>query len=252
MIKQIKLDVCLENSAGRLHYNWGYALYGMLAQRAERDYMARLHEQNFTPINQYLTVKANGQEGVWTINLLGQEAVEQIAPILRADDSWYSEYHQASLKVKAIHESPLLSEEEFCAAVLTAQQAVPRRVKLIFKTPCGFKSQERYQIFPSTDLIVKSLLRNWQGFAQAVFLDDEDTRQQLIDYSHIVDYQLRSCKYPLKGVRIPAFIGSLTLSIAGPDALARLYFMLLNFSQYSGLGIKTALGMGGCALEVIR
>ena len=99
--------------------------------------------------------------------------------------------------------------------------------------------------------MIKGLLRSWNQYAKQVMIDDELTEQQLIEHSRIVDYQLSIRRYPLKGTKIPSFIGNVTLQTSGPEPLVRLVNMLLAFSEYSGIGIKPTLGMGGCRVQGI-
>ena len=61
----------------------------------------------------------------------------------------------------------------------------------------------------------------------------------------IVRYSLRSAIYYLENTRIIGYKGKITLIIRGPVELARLAGALLFFAEYAGLGVKTALGMGG-------
>jgi CRISPR/Cas system endoribonuclease Cas6 (RAMP superfamily) len=46
-------------------------------------------------------------------------------------------------------------------------------------------------------------------------------------------------------------MGKITLVVNGPDQLARLAGAMLSFAEYSGVGIKTALGMGGVRIREI-
>ncbi len=46
-------------------------------------------------------------------------------------------------------------------------------------------------------------------------------------------------------------MGKITIIIRGPEQLARLAGALISFAEYSGLGIKTALGMGGVKVREI-
>jgi CRISPR-associated endoribonuclease Cas6 len=246
MMQQVQLTVKTADSQ-RLHSNWGYVLYGILAQHADSAYIADLHQRNETPISQYLEVLPNGTEGIWHICLLGEEAIHQISKVLEQHTQFAAEHHHTTLQILEKNWGKKFSERDFCQQYLTTAD-VPRRQKLQFLTPTGFKSQEQYQIFPSTELIVKSLWRSWHSYAQELLLDGDDVREQLIQHIHIADYQLRSVRYPVKGNKIPAFQGSIGLQLHGPEPLVRLLNLLLAFGEYSGLGIKTTLGMGGYRL----
>ena len=56
---------------------------------------------------------------------------------------------------------------------------------------------------------------------------------------------MSSAYFRLKGAAIPAFRGKLYLSTKLSQPMYTLLQTLLQFSEYSGIGIKTALGMGG-------
>ena len=62
-------------------------------------------------------------------------------------------------------------------------------------------------------------------------------------------YKLRSTSFHLDGTKVPAFIGDVTIVVKGPVQLVNLANMLLTFGTYSGVGIKTGIGMGGIAFE---
>lgn len=242
-MQRIQLKVTAADGQ-KLHYNWGYALYGMLVQRAEPAYIAVLHQRNETPISQYLEVLPGATEAIWHVNLLGEEAIQYFGAVLKRNQTFPAEHHHTELRILEQKWGEPVSEQQFCQTYLTASSA-SRQHKLELITPVGFKSQEQYQIFPTVELILKSLWRSWQGYSQKLKLEGDDVRDQLIQYTQIQAYQLKSTRYPVKGNRIPAFKGNLMLSVHGPEPLTRLVHMLVAFGEYSGLGMKTALGMGG-------
>ena len=50
----------------------------------------------------------------------------------------------------------------------------------------------------------------------------------------------------MENIRVRGFIGNLKIKIKGKDEiLYQLLNFLLQVSEYTGLGVKTALGMGG-------
>ena len=58
-------------------------------------------------------------------------------------------------------------------------------------------------------------------------------------------FTLTDRSFPLKGHRIPGFVGAWDLENGLSGEARQLLNALLYFSQFSGLGIKTTLGMGG-------
>jgi len=77
----------------------------------------------------------------------------------------------------------------------------------------------------------------------------EETLEHIERYVMITRYHLRSVNFSLEGVRIPAFVGTITMRVKGPQQLVNLIKMLAVFGQYSAVGIKTALGMGRIQIE---
>jgi CRISPR/Cas system endoribonuclease Cas6 (RAMP superfamily) len=64
-------------------------------------------------------------------------------------------------------------------------------------------------------------------------------------------YQLRSQAFPIEGRLVYGFSGSQRLTFYGYDMLKRLQGLLAIFAEFSGIGIKTALGMGAVHTHVI-
>ena len=107
-------------------------------------------------------------------------------------------------------------------------------------------------IFPQEKLIIQSLVNRWNSFCSDYSLDDEDALRMLESGVSISDYSLKTVRYKLKNVYIPAFAGRVTLSSHLPAPLLELWNSILLWTPYSGLGIKTALGMGGTNVRFIE
>ena len=65
----------------------------------------------------------------------------------------------------------------------------------------------------------------------------------------IVDYSLRTVRYSLKGTKIPAFVGNIVMESRLSAPLQEIWQLLVALAPYSGIGIKTTLGMGGVFSE---
>lgn len=78
---------------------------------------------------------------------------------------------------------------------------------------------------------------------------DDEVLAHYEEYSHIIAYKLKSVKFSMEGITIPSFMGSLTIRISGPQQLVNLAWMLADFGRYSGVGIKTSIGMG--SMEIL-
>ena len=119
------------------------------------------------------------------------------------------------------------------------------RFLLRFLSPCGFRSDNEYALFPSVPLILGSLRRRWNAAFPFTPIDDSDAFAMLAANVKITGYHLRGASFKLKGVSIPSFSGTVTLSARLSPPMLRLLRTLLSFGAFSGVGIKTALGMGG-------
>ena len=118
---------------------------------------------------------------------------------------------------------------------------------LRFQTPTAFKSQGQYLNLPTSRLIVQSLLQKWNGCFPDCPIEDEDGQgmETIAAGLRCRRFRLRDQMYYLKGNSIPGFVGEMTLENRLSGFHRELADALLLFSGYSGVGIKTALGMGG-------
>jgi CRISPR-associated endoribonuclease Cas6 len=112
-------------------------------------------------------------------------------------------------------------------------------------TPCAFKSRGKYVLMPTLKLIYQSLMNKFDSNAVDFSIKSDEVLEQLETYSEIVGYNLRSTHFHLEGVRIPSFVGRIGIKVHGPQPLVNLVHFMLAFGEYSGVGIKCALGMGG-------
>ena len=117
-----------------------------------------------------------------------------------------------------------------------------------FITPTSFKSNGRYMIFPDLRLMYKSLMKKYSASSTDMDMYDEDTLEQLIESSEITRYRLQSTVFPLEGVVIPSYKGSLSIRLHGNDTISRYARLLFSFGEYSGIGIKSSIGMGALKL----
>ena len=120
-----------------------------------------------------------------------------------------------------------------------------------FRSAASFKQNGRYVIFPQEKLILQSLVNRWNSFCEEYPLCDPDALCMLESGIYIRDYALKTVRYHLKKVYIPAFVGKVTLDSRLPVPLAELWRAILLWADYSGIGIKTALGMGGANVRFL-
>lgn len=117
-------------------------------------------------------------------------------------------------------------------------------IQMQLATSATFKHDGRYSIFPEVEDMVSNVLNRWNRFSDAEVIQVEDAAKEIADNMHIGGYDLALHPYALEHTRIPAFRGTVTLRLHGNVILSRLAAMLFYFANFSGIGIKTALGMG--------
>jgi len=251
MLRQIKIKLKIDKGIYPKHY-WAYNLYSILQEMLPPDYASYLHQGGINPINNYLIIPSRrylDEQGVtWVVNVWGEKAIERVLMALSKIQYLEIKSRDTKVGIEEINSGKLIEEKDFVQEYLTRDNS-PNLHRLVLLTPTSFRHNNEYVLFPSSELIIKSAVQRWNAYAQETIIDDEQVLDDLIKNSRIVDYSLKSCRYRFKGVKIPSFMGSVSMSIRGPYAMLNLYNLLLNFLPYSGLGIKTSLGMGAVRVE---
>ena len=239
MYAELKME--LDNET--LDYKQSSNLQGVIMEHIEEEYAEILHQSNLKPYSQ--CVVKQDDKRIWYIRTLTQEAYKKmIIPL--------SQLNEFEIKNGQIHANIVRRDFESRAEneLLKEFYEIPanRFLNLTFQTPTAFKSNGKYVFYPDIRMIYQSLMMKYTASSEEMDMIDEDTLEQLTQNSEIVRYHLRSMSFPLEGVNIPGFVGSIRLKIKGTDTMARYARMLMKYGQYSGVGIKTAMGMGAIRL----
>jgi len=239
---------CVYNGNQKISYNWGSLFHGMFMELLPEDIAAVFHDNCMHPYSQYI-ISMTGNMVDWHIGLLGSNISDEIARTVSSLSRFELKHKNAVFDVTAVeHEKE--SEHDLYKRFFTGDMP-GRRYELEFLTPCTHKSAGSYMLFPSPKHIIQSLIMRFSAFSEAYSFDDSEAIEQIISHTHISSYQLRSSRYHLEGTGITGYTGRIILSISGPEQLARLAGMLLSYSEYAGIGIKTSLGMGGCRVRQV-
>lgn len=221
--------------------NLGYYLYGALMEKVPRSVGEQYHKDGFTPIRQYSYPIKEGF--LWRITLFGQ-AISVLEPFLTEGSLWHLRRENIKFTCVSLETSPVLEPEDFF-------QRTENKNILQFHTAAAFKQRNQYQNLPNTQLIFQSLSRKWNEAFPTARIEDEDGEgiKTLAEGVYFKDYTLKQEKYPLKNQEISGFVGELELGFRLTGFHLTLSKVLLEFGHYSGVGIKTSLGMGGCRLK---
>lgn len=220
---------------------WGYRLYAALLEDAPQAFGEDVHKNAVTPLSQHLAIDKDRL--LWTVNLLGEKSEDNLSEILSCRKSIWLQKDRVQLNIA---DCQTRSVEDVNALFAIAAQQDGYHV-LRFQTPTAFKSRGQYLNMPSSRLIVQSLIQKWNGCFPDCPIEDEDGQgvEAIAAGLRIRRFQIRDHMYYLKGSSIPGFMGELEIENRLSGFHRELADVLLLFSGYSGVGIKTALGMGG-------
>ena len=237
MLSQIKLK--LETDAA-LNYQMTSLFHGFLMENLSEDYAYELHKSRLHPYSQYLEFSAEGT--YWVVNCLNEMARDKMIfdCLMRINE----------INIKRNSNIINISEKkykEISSKDMTDKfynSDSDRYTTLHFITPTAFKQNGKYLFFPDLRCIYQSLMNKYDNAKESESMYDLDTLEELCTASEISRYDIKSTVFHLEGVRIPSFIGKITIKINGTQTMTNFARLLFDFGLYSGIGIKTSMGMG--------
>jgi CRISPR-associated endoribonuclease Cas6 len=247
VLARIKLSLVSDRNHLAPNYSWAYTLYGALMEKLDPGLAELLHKDEQGFISQFLTIEKDKYH--WYITLFW-EVKDALLTTISKIDSYYLEKFNTLLKVDDIELCQTFEEQEYCRKYLVVDKSTGYAT-INFLSPCSFKTAGEYAVLPSKELILQSCINKFNLLSRSFKLMDEGAIHDILEHCRIVRFNLRSSTYTLKNIKVPSFIGTMTISARGPEALLRLFHLIVAFGAYSGIGIKTALGMGGCSVNFL-
>jgi len=241
LIARIQLDLTTKSDIKLGNY-LGSLFQGVLMELISPEYADELHISSLHPYSQYVRKTEKGL--TWTVNTLDSNSRSQIIGALSNINLTDLTLRQ---KEAAFHISGRKIEETTYDDLLNRYymgEPCPPYVSIDFLTPTSFKSNGKYVIFPTSQLILKSLAKKYDNSSTCSKVCDELLFDYINENTEIIEYSLRSTKFSMEGITIPSFIGSVKLKCTGNRKFRSLVNMLLKFGEYSGAGIKNSMGMG--------
>lgn len=235
----------MEIEGDLLDYRKSSGLQGVIMEHIDSAYAGRLHESRLNPYSQFLVRK--GEKKLWYIRTVNQEAYEKLLLPMAALEGF--ELKKGKINVQVLRRRiETCSEAELMREFYQNQSSHYLNVQ--FLTPTAFKQSGRYIVYPDLALLYGSLMRKYSAASNELDMVDEEALEQLVLHSDIVEYRLKTLPFPLEGVKLHGFVGSLCIHMRGTDTMANYVRMLLKFGSFSGAGIKTGMGMG--AMEFVE
>ena len=222
-------------------------LQGVIMERIDPEYAEALHISALHPYSQYTEGK-NGKL-IWTVNTLNKESRSELINILndREFDSIYLKNKDMTLNIT----DKIIKEISYDELLRTGyfDGGGEKYAQIEFVTPTSFKKDRQYIIFPTSSFIMNSLAKKYDSCCSASTVADELLYEYIKENTAVVEYYLRSVKFSMEGISIPSFLGTVKLKFGGNREFRCLMNMLLKFGEFSGVGIKSAMGMGAMRIK---
>ena len=246
MITQLKYQIEIPDS---LHpdSSWGYWFYAALMEHIPDEMADLFHLPDRTPINQHLSISARERTVHWIVNILGDEAEQSLLSWLESIPELELREYAHAFKLVLNGKRSFVDANAFWNHAAEMPDAMVHRLSIA--TPTAFRSNHRYVIFPDIRLILQSLILRWNSIAPTLGICDEDVIRMMETQIWVRDYRLQTQRFEFKGQKIPGFCGTIWLQNHLSAPLLEIWKGLLLFSEFSGMGIKTALGMGAVEMS---
>ena len=237
----------MELEGDNLSYRCSSLLHGVLFEHIQSGYAAFLHDQSMHPYSQFFCVVEG--KPVWIIQTLNEEAYQQI--ILPLLDARVQDFYIKGLK-QSIHITAKKIETKRKKSLLDEfyEKEAKSTLSLEFLSATSFKQNGRYYILPDVRLLFQNLMDRYSSSSERVQMDDDGILEEISNQVFVTRFNIKSVIFPMEQTKIPGFMGRVSLRIQATETLKRYVRLLVEFGEFSGVGIKTAIGMG--AMRLVR
>lgn len=244
-MKQYAIMFEVNTQQDTIHRNqWGPILQGIFMRILPQEVSESLHTNQLQLYSQAVLKCHEINHLQWQLNLLDDQLIDMFEV---AFESWL----QVEIPINSIANTHIifkqLSVRELTQTALTKMfylQEAPYAWEVNFLTVTSFKQNGEYVLFPSTKLILQSLMNKYSRvFESAEYVDSE----MLDDFTKtfkIERYKLQSQFQKVHGAKIDGFVGTIVIKSTANHTIRQYINMLLHFGELSGIGIKNAMGMG--------
>lgn len=246
MLNRIELLLSTED---KIHVNMGSVFHGWIMEQVEREYGDRLHAATLKPFSQYLKYDRQNGQYILCLQTLNAEAKEKIIEPIKDKKEIQLKEKSITARIETVKIWPETSYNALTEKYYLNVKP-ERYITIDLQTTTSFSVAKRYLNYPSIFHIYQSLVNRWNAFSTTIKLTDDAVLKHLTNYTHLSDYRLQTQIYTVGTGKIKGFSGTMTLCTKGPETMVNLANLLFAFSNYSGIGIKTALGMGGTNAKI--
>jgi len=222
--------------------NLSSLFHGVLMEELPNNIVESLHRGNFyNPLKQRLYPEDD--VWIWEIVSFHEEISSYLSNHFIKKEKIHLKHHHKDVPIYFL-ESEKINIRQLMRQYFEREETLKRYLKISIKTPVSFKTSGRYDVMPDVSRIFRSIMVQFDGFFKDYKMHDHEALSYISDYVHIVDYRIRTTRFHLEKVGIRSFVGDVTFQINGPQQLRRLVHFLLTVGTYTGIGVKTTLGMG--------
>lgn len=240
MLAQINMEL----ESKELNINMASLFHGYLMENIDSAYAEYFHYNTTNPFTSCIFKDTKEDKFFWRVTTFSQKAYDMLMSYFSKGipEKIYLKNKDLEINVKSFSIQKKSYEDLFLEATER------KRIKLI--SPTSFKSDGITHIFPNISTLISGVIAKINQHSETAELEDKKIVNELLEKVYIKDYNLRTKIFHLESIKIKGFIGTMDLAIKGEDrTLANILNFLILMSEYTGLGIKTSLGMGGVKVE---
>ena len=234
-----RLDMRLKCTE-ELSYQMSSLFHGAIMELISQEYAGYLHNSQLHPFTQHLEKRE--KEWHWIVCCMDETAVQYMMneTLLKLE---VLEIKKRGLQISIVEKDyRIMRQKELLERFYERRSG--RYTEIHFVTPTAFRQRGRYLFYPDIRCIFQSLMNKYDAVVKEECMIDEEALEQLCENTEIVRYDLKSGYFYMEGVKIPSFIGKITIKMTGTQTMTDFADLLLRFGTYSGVGIKASLGMG--------
>lgn len=220
--------------------------YAWLMDKVDVNFAESLHQTGINPIS--ISAYKDIGTGYLEINLLTQEAIDQVADILLDEDFKSFELRSTDQKRYEVTDKKVESLTQEQLAKIFYLTDSDRVFRVYLQVSTAFKTEGYYYNLPDVRLFFQSLMLKYNAIFEQTEKIDTDLLDEICRTVQIAGFNIRSQRFYLHKAYINGFLGKVTFISHGNQTLTNYINMLLKFGEYSGVGVKTSLGMGSFKL----
>lgn len=236
MLAQIKMEIEGEG----LNVSMGSLFHGYLMKNIDPAYAEYFHYNQTNPFTSCIYWDKDDAKYYWQISSYNKKGYEMVISYFLENEikSVYLENKNMEVLIKSFTMKKTSFEELY--------MSTENKTEIIFLTPTTFKSNGVMQIFPNISTLLAGVIAKINQHSDTIKIGEENIIAELLEKVVIHGYHLRTQIFYLENAKIKGFIGNIRVGIRSKDTvLIQLLNFLILASEYTGLGAKTSLGMGG-------